>query len=185
MKLIAKEKLYDGIDLVGNELADAISDFEKMPCISTVKCIRDLSMSLLNLSKIDSHLMADNVDEVIPSKAVESEFTKAEAEEWVSNMITQLPDGSTVKGAHWTIDQTNAVAKQKNIVWEHIAPYHFWVTMNMIYSDYKRTANKYGVDTTDFYADMARAFLFDVDTVSPKEKLKEYYHHIVKPSMVK
>ena len=51
--------------------------------------------------------------------------------------------------------------------------------MNMIYSDYSAVAYKYGVDTADFYADMAKAFLFDPDGGEPEEKLAAYYHNIV------
>lgn len=39
---------------------------------------------------------------------------------------------------------------------------------------------KYGVDRTEFYADLAKAFLFDKDGPAPSEKLAEYYHEIVK-----
>ena len=55
----------------------------------------------------------------------------------------------------------------------------WWITMNMIYSDYSAVAYKYGVDTADFYADMAKAFLFDPDGGEPEEKLAAYYHNIV------
>ncbi len=51
--------------------------------------------------------------------------------------------------------------------------------MNMMYSDYCRVANKYGSGMSDFYAYMAKAFLFDKDAPSPKEKLAAYYHSIV------
>ena len=39
---------------------------------------------------------------------------------------------------------------------------------------------KYGVDRAEFYADLAKAFLFDKDGPAPSEKLAEYYHKVVK-----
>ena len=52
--------------------------------------------------------------------------------------------------------------------------------MNMMYSDYYSVGVKYGVDRTEFYADLAKAFLFDKDGPAPSEKLAEYYHEVVK-----
>lgn len=50
--------------------------------------------------------------------------------------------------------------------------------MNMMYSDYCSVAAKYGVNKPEFFADMAKAFLFDKDAKGPKEKLSAYYHGI-------
>lgn len=58
--------------------------------------------------------------------------------------------------------------------------YCFWITMSMMYSDYCKTAKKHGVDRADFYADLACDFLFDVDRVSPTEKLYWYFEKIAK-----
>lgn len=38
----------------------------------------------------------------------------------------------------------------------------------------------YGVNNAEFFADMARAFLFDKDAEGPGEKLAAYYHSVVK-----
>lgn len=58
--------------------------------------------------------------------------------------------------------------------------YKHYLAMNMVYSDYCKVAKKYGVDTPEFYADMAKAFLRDKDfDGKPEEKLYLYYKSIV------
>ncbi len=105
-----------------------------------------------------------------------SEMTKADAEAWVSHMANE--DGST--GQHWLIEQTSAVAESMGITWEHLTPWCWWAAMNMMYSDYCEVAMRYGIATPEFFADMAKAFLFDKDGPGPREKLAAYYHGIVK-----
>ena len=51
--------------------------------------------------------------------------------------------------------------------------------MNMMYSDYCTVANKYNVGTPEFYACMAKAFLFEKDAKSPNAKMAAYYFGIV------
>ena len=53
--------------------------------------------------------------------------------------------------------------------------------MNMIYSDYFKTAKKHGVNTVEFFADMTDAFLDDKDAGTPEEKISAYYHCVVLP----
>ena len=52
--------------------------------------------------------------------------------------------------------------------------------MNMMYSDYEYTADRYGVNTPDFYAELAKDFLFDKDGPGPKKNLRAYFFNIVK-----
>lgn len=98
-------------------------------------------------------------------------LTREAAESWVAGM--KNADGST--GAHWTMEQTKQVQAQKGI---GLDPVKFWVAMNMMFSDYATAAEKAGVSTTDFYADLAKAFLVDKDAVP--DKLDRYYCAIVK-----
>lgn len=98
---------------------------------------------------------------------------KEMAREWLDSM--ENVDGT--KGPHWTMEQTKKVMAQKGIQCD---PVLFDLTMNMMYSDYSKVAKKLGVNSIDFYACMAEAFLKDPDSVDPKEKLGNYYEYIVK-----
>ena len=91
-------------------------------------------------------------------------LSKADAESWVSRMKNS--DGTV--GAHWTFEQTQDVAKQRNI---NCDPNDFWAAMNMMYSDYCQVAKRQSVDTPGFYADMAKAFLEDTDAADGKAYL--------------
>ena len=103
------------------------------------------------------------------------ELTKADAEAWAAHMENE--DGTT--GPHWPMEQTTALAESIGLSWEKISPWCWWITMNMMYSDYSGVAEKYGVSIAEFYADMARAFLMDKDGPGAKKKLGAYYHGIV------
>lgn len=96
-------------------------------------------------------------------------FTREIAEEWTSHMENE--DGS--KGPHWSMAQTKQVQAQRGIECD---PNEFFAAMNMVYSDYGKVAKKLSVNTIDFYADMAKAFLDDKD--APKDKLARYYFYI-------
>lgn len=94
------------------------------------------------------------------------------AREWTSKMENE--DGT--KGPHWNMEQIKKVMEQRNMIGD---PVEFWVAMNMMYSDYCKVAKKLGVNSVDFYAEMAKAFLEDKDTGVP-DKLTAYYENIVK-----
>ena len=96
------------------------------------------------------------------------EFTEADARRWTEHM--ENDDGST--GPHWTLEQTTAVA---NSVGVHVDPWVWYAALNMEYSDYYKVAKKYNLDRPEFYADMAKAFLFDKDAPEAKEKISAYY----------
>lgn len=96
-------------------------------------------------------------------------------EAWNAHMKND--DGST--GGHWTVAQTTDAAKNAGVVMEHITPEGWNAAMNMMYSDYCSVATKHGCNKVEFYADLAKAFLFDKDGPGPEEKLSAYYHGIV------
>jgi hypothetical protein len=99
------------------------------------------------------------------------DFTEADAREWTARM--ENTDDTT--GPHWPTEQTTAVMVSKGY---HYNPAVWYAAMNMVYSDYFSVAKKHGVNTVEFYADMAEAFLDDKDAGSPEEKISAYYHYI-------
>ena len=100
-------------------------------------------------------------------------FTESDAKHWAEHM--ENDDGST--GPHWTLEQATAVA---NSIGVHTDPWVWFAALNMMYSDYCGVAKKYGMDKPEFYAGLAKAFLFDKDAPGPAEKISEYYNHIAK-----
>lgn len=101
------------------------------------------------------------------------DFTEADAKRWAEHM--ENDDGS--KGPHWTLEQATAVANSTGV---HTDPWVWFAALNMMYSDYCSVAKKYGMDKPEFYAELAKAFLFDKDAPGPAEKISEYYNHIAK-----
>lgn len=103
-------------------------------------------------------------------------LTDDELRAWLQRMDNA--DGTT--GQHWTEDQTASIAAAIGVTFDHVTAEEFCAAMNMMYSDYYTVGVKYGVDRPEFYADLAKAFLFDKDGPAPSEKLAEYYHEVVK-----
>lgn len=103
-------------------------------------------------------------------------LTDIELRAWLQHMDNA--DGST--GQHWTEDQTSSIAAAIGVTFDHVTAEEFCAAMNMMYSDYFPVGVKYGVDRPEFYADLAKAFLFDKDGPAPSEKLAKYYHEVVK-----
>ena len=83
------------------------------------------------------------------------------AKKWVREM--KHADGT--KGEHWTPEQTAQVLRQKGFDCE--SP-EFYAVMNMLWSDYCKVAEKFGVNNLDFWASMAHAFLMDEDAEDGK-----------------
>lgn len=105
-----------------------------------------------------------------------STFTEDDARRWTEHM--ENDDGSM--GAHWTLEQTTAVA---NSIGVHVDPWIWFAALNMEYSDNFEVAQKYGLDRPEYYADLAKAFLFDEDGGGPEAKIAGYYHGIVEPRL--
>lgn len=105
-----------------------------------------------------------------------STFTEDDARRWTEHM--ENDDGSM--GAHWTLEQTTAVA---NSIGVHVDPWVWFAALNMEYSDNFVVAQKYGLDRPEYYADLAKAFLFDKDGGGPETKIAGYYHGIVEPRL--
>ena len=99
-------------------------------------------------------------------------LTKDEAEEWVHEM--RAADGS--RHVRWPLAEIRQYAGNFGVRGEDevIA---FFAVMNALYTDYGMVAQKYGVDKVDFWADMAKAFMHDVD--AKPGKVRRYYDYIV------
>lgn len=98
-------------------------------------------------------------------------FDRKTAHEWVKKM--KNADGST--GEHWTFEQTSQVMKQRGVDCD---PAEFYAAMNMLWSDYGAVAKKFGVDSMEYWSELAKAFLMDEDAMG--DKLALYYEYIVK-----
>lgn len=149
-----------------DKLHAALREIAECPVsMRTVEQAAAVTDLLCRLDKLEDH------DE--PEAAT---FDRETAMQWAANM--QNADGTA--GPHWTMEQTTAVAESMGIQAPAVPRWAWGVTMNMMYSDYCMVASKYGVNNAEFFADMARAFLFDKDAEGPGEKLAAYYHSVVK-----
>lgn len=154
---------------------ETVKSYKKRLGESIEKCMTEWSMSERTAAAIDQMVQCWlHTDDMCKHLSTAS-FTAADAEAWAAGLVND--DGSA--GAHWDMAQTTAAAENIGIKFEHITCEEWYATMNAMYSDYSRVADKYGISTADFYADLAKAFLFDKDAPPPKQKLAAYYHCIV------
>lgn len=89
--------------------------------------------------------------------------------EWVDHMVNA--DGTT--GPHWSRHEAEVIRAQYGITCDET---EFYVTLNMMYSDYCMAAVQVGVSMVELYARMAEAFLKDPD--ARPGKLKRYYEYV-------
>ena len=95
------------------------------------------------------------------------------AEKWTKGMKNE--DGTL--GPHWSLAETKEVAEKHKMT--KYDEYAWYVTMNMMYSDYYKVIEKMNADPVSFACYMSDAFLGDADSVPANKKVKEYFEHIV------
>lgn len=153
-----------------DKLKKAITQYMQQPI--TERSVVAIDAMLKCLDRINKMDMKSNI---------EYTFDETMAYEWTDHMMNE--DGTSK--AHWSIDQTTALANDLDVQFTHISDYCWYVTVNMMYSDYYEVAEKFGINIPEFYGCLAKAFLFDKDAISPKAKISAYYHCIVKPAYEK
>lgn len=104
-------------------------------------------------------------------------LSKDIAEDWVRSMA--VPDGSVGEnGQKWSMDSTTEHGNKLNIDWSRHNKIDFYVVMNMMYSDYYKTAKALGMqEDSMFFARLAKDWLCDED--AHENKLYRYYFEVV------
>lgn len=97
-------------------------------------------------------------------------LTREKAEKWVQSMRS-----GDHRGGKWKFDEIRQYASNYGVTGEQKV-IDFFAVMNAMYSDYHKVAKKFGVDKTDFYAELAKAFIDDEDAVDGKAAM--YYECI-------
>lgn len=113
---------------------------------------------------------AAGVYSIPPTAHYAKHLTREQAEHWVQNMHS-----SDHHGGKWKFDEIKQYAQNYGVTGEQKV-IDFFAIMNAMYSDYHKVARKFGVDKTDFYAELAKAFLDDDDAVEGKARV--YYECI-------
>lgn len=116
------------------------------------------------LKKADRE-MYEELEEDLYEEVYGCHFNKWLLDKALSNMKNE--DGTM--GGHWTLEQTNSVAKSNNITFDHFNEYDWNYVMNTVFSDY------YGAVPNDlsYYVSLSKKFLEDKD--APKGKAYHYY----------
>ena len=108
-------------------------------------------------------------------KESEWEEPKKIDKERAEKLTEKMKNEDGTHGAHWNFAQTKQVMESNGYQCD---PAEFYLAMNMMYSDYYSIANRFGMNTVDFYSAMAKAFLDDKD--ADKDKLAKYFTYVVK-----
>ena len=93
----------------------------------------------------------------------------------VETWLSKMKNADESKGPHWSMEQVKHMMTQRGIDQDLLV---FWATLNMMYSDYCKVAQKHGLNNEGYYADLAEAFLDDEDVKG--DKLSKYYFGVVK-----
>ena len=137
---------------------------------ATEEQLRDFVSDAITMIKETNYDLYEKLEMYLYKEIYGCHFNEWMLEKATKSLINE--DGTT--GAHWTLEQTNNVAKQLGINFMDFNEYDWNYVMNMIYSDY------YGSVTNDTntYAKMSRKFLEDKD--AKEGKALHYYLEISK-----
>ena len=106
----------------------------------------------------------DMYDEFVEmAEAVAYEMDRSKADSIVMNMRPY--------GQRWSYDDIRSYVRERGIEDEQVC--HYYLVMNAMYNDYKRTADRYGLDRPDFYYDLAWDFINDED--GKTHKVAKYF----------
>lgn len=104
-------------------------------------------------------------------------FNEAYAKWEVEKMHHKGMDGTTYKGEHWGIEQTNAVLNgMRSKIPAAYNEWDFYVALNASYHDFCKAAKKHMPDKADeLIIDLAVAFWFDDEDWDGTTKVWDYF----------
>lgn len=125
--------------------------------------IDEMSEALCSaMAKMPTNIKEELMHEL---EALAYTFTMDEAKQIVQRMAPY--------GEHWSLDKVKAYLHSQGI--EAPDCIHYYVVMNMMYNDYFQTASAFGLkDNADFFYDLAKNFIEDVDGVD--FKVEKYFN---------
>lgn len=97
------------------------------------------------------------------AEAVAYELDRSKADTIVMNMRPY--------GQRWSYDDIKSFVGERGVGEKEACDYY--LVMNMMYNDYKRTADRYGLDRADFYFDLSWDFINDED--GKTHKVAKYF----------
>lgn len=138
---------------------------KKLIKLATEEQLRDFVDDAMSMIKETHEDLYDDLEMYLYKELYGCHFSDWLLEKAVSGMINE--DGTT--GGHWTLEQTNSVARQSGSSFDVYNQYDWNYVMNMLYSDY------YGVLSNDatLYAKLSKRFLEDKD--AKQGKALHYY----------
>ena len=138
---------------------------KKLIKIATDEQLREFVDDALGMIKGTNEDLYDELELHLYKEIYGCHFCDWLLEKAVSKMVNE--DGTT--GGHWSVEQTNSVAKSLGVSFMDFNEYDWNYAMNMMYSDY------YGAVSNDAstYGKMAKKFLEDKDAKHGKALL--YY----------
>ena len=101
-------------------------------------------------------------------------------EECAKKCVSKMENEDGTNGAHWSIEETTQVAQQYgiNLNGDKFNKYDWFVSLNMIYSDfYKVVVSMFGNSNTQFFVELAKAWINDKDV--PEGKTWKYFKYVV------
>lgn len=102
-------------------------------------------------------------------------LTDKEYKEWAEHLENE--DGTT--GPIWTEDETTSLGKKVGVDFNKISKVAYWLTCNMMYSDFCEIFEKLSMNKPEVYAQLAWKWLDDSDTIDGEKKLAAYHEYIV------
>lgn len=135
-----KEKEIMHKELIKNANEKQLRDF----IVDTLSMIKETNTDLYD--KLEMHLYR--------------EIYGCHFSQWLLDKATsKMKNEDTTTGAHWTVEQTNQIANNHNLVYKEFNEFDFNYVMNMIYSDFYGAVS----NNADTYYQMALKFLNDKD----------------------
>lgn len=127
--------------------------------------LREFIDDALKMIKETNHCLYEDLELYLYKEIYGCHFNEWMLEKALSKMINE--DGSS--GAHWSLTDSNNLAKQIGISFTNFNEYDWNYVLNMIYSDYYGSIN----NDISTYAKVARKFIEDKD--APEGKALKYY----------
>lgn len=158
------EKEYKEDEMIKKYIKNEIEMYKKTIAKEITARGKTTAYNLKALS--DLYEILDNLSE---EKSYKLDYIK---------LASSLKNEDGTSSPKWTLEETTSVANDYDVEMTHISKLDWYLTLNMIYSDYCEIAKKYNLDMPEFYVDIAKQFLFDSDSKNGTEKLELYFCYI-------